>query len=211
MNALELKQKLKESDNHKTLLKIFGLSILVSLIIFPINYWFNPNIDPVVTEYPILLAFGFVAFVVMFALLIVGGLVSIMLLLDSYLLVSPRVLDSYGRFNAHSVLRDSEITNRMANGIHQTLKRLRLDDFTFQIDETRKGLQYQIDELKENDVRKDRHIARQNQEIFELKSQVTKLKNEKIEKLQTMNEKTHSTDITKNSSIDKDKKFEEDL
>lgn len=150
MNALELKQKIKSWDNNKAFFKVVALSVLITAVFFPFNLWLNPAVDPVVYEHPILLGFGFVAITLMFLVFFVGGIVFTMILLDSYLFLSPKVLDSYGRFNAHSVLRDSEVTNKMATGIHKTLKRLRLDDFTFQIDEVKKGLLFEINELKQD-------------------------------------------------------------
>jgi len=55
------------------------------------------------------------------------------------------------------------------------------------------------------------HIARQNRHDFDFDHRLKKIEQEKTEKLQTMNEKAHSTDIAENSAVDKDKKFEDDL
>lgn len=117
MNALELKNRIKTWDNNTTFLKLTAISILITGVIFPINLSLNPNVDPIVYEYPFLLGFGFVAFVLAVMVAFVCGSIFTLLILDSYLIFSPKILNSTRKTVSNLISKDEELLDRWADGI----------------------------------------------------------------------------------------------
>ena len=111
------------------------------------------------------------------------------------------------------------ISTNLKDTIRDVLTEIDPKKFDFTDETTKKALDLanqsyqkhdkQIERLTENDLRQDKAIARLIPMMLQLYWDNKRLV--KNEKLQTMNEKTHSRDITENSSLDKDKKFEDDL
>lgn len=152
MNALELKTRLKTWDNNKTLFKLTAISILITVVFFPINLLLNPNVDPIVYEYPFLLGFGFVAFVLMIMIAFAGGVTFTLMMLDSYLIFSPKVLDSIGKINSNTIWRDESFLNKMSFGIHTNVLKLSKKYNDPKIEELQQGSlrqQTEIDEIKQ--------------------------------------------------------------
>lgn len=156
ITALELKTKLEniEKFRFRKFFTIFG--ILPSLFTFPMNYFFNySHIDPVVRSSPIMLGFGFLAFIMVCLVLSVSGLIALHFSINRYLSTTPKILDAVGRFNINTILRDGYVLREMAKGIHKYLKEFRKEDFELQIQEVKdkneadkKELKNNIDEIK---------------------------------------------------------------
>lgn len=101
MNVIQIKNHIDDFDKHypfRKLVLLFGL--LPTAIFFPINFFFNPNVNPIVKNSPFLIGEGFLAFIAMFLVLSIGGLFVIRIAIDGYL--------AYGRFNARSMLADDQ-------------------------------------------------------------------------------------------------------
>ncbi len=180
MNALELKNRIKTWDNNKTLLKISGISILITMVFFPINLWLNPNVDPIVYEYPFLLGFGFVAFVLVIMMLIVFGGIFTIMMLDSYLFFSPKILDSTGKVVSNIISRDDELLDRWTDGILSRTAKInkKYDDPKFEeIQQGSLRQQTEIDELKQE----NKELRKDNKMFKEDYTRAFKIQNQKYE------------------------------
>lgn len=215
MNVLEIKQKIRQFDNKTTFVKLLAIATLFTAIIFPINLWLNPNVDPIVFTHPIFLGFGFVALVVAVMMVIVSGIILTLLVLDGYLTLSPRFLDSLGKINAFTLSRDESFLDRLSYGIHTRTLALSKNHNDPKVEELEQGSirqQKEIDELKqENESLKSLilpHIARQNRSNFDFNYRLKKVEFEKSEKIQTIGDKAQSNINGENTDL---KKFKEDL
>ena len=222
MNALALKQKVQQLDNSTTFFKLLGISVVLTAIVFPLNFWFNPLVDPVVHEVPILFGLGFVAFVAMFLTFIAGGLTLTVFVLNGYLFVSPKFLNVYDRANANSILRSEHVPREMAKNIYKHILELTKNDNDPRFEELEQKYQREKNELKQEITELKTeidglkrmifpHIARQNRNGFDITRRLTDLEQEKNEKIQTIGNKAQSENLSENAGVSKDNKFEEDL
>ena len=212
MNASELKQKLNGLDNNKDFYKTIIISLLITTIFFPLNLWLNPDVDPIIYEEPILLGFGFLAITLMFLVFFVGGIVFTIFLLDGYLFLNPKFLDSIGKFNSSTIWRDDSFLDKMSYGIHtRVLKQSKkyTDPKIEELEHTNLRQQKEIDELKNNQINEkdyNRIISEQRQEIFSLNRE-RKQDKELIKKLLSEQSKTETNE--KNSeTISKENQFD---
>ena len=212
MNASELKQKLNGLDNNKDFYKTIIISLLITTIFFPLNLWLNPDVDPIIYEEPILLGFGFLAITLTFLVFFVGGIVFTIFLLDGYLFLNPKFLDSIGKFNSSTIWRDDSFLDKMSYGIHtRVLKQSKkyTDPKIEELEHTNLRQQKEIDELKNNQINEkdyNRIISEQRQEIFSLNRE-RKQDKELIKKLLSEQSKTETNE--KNSeTISKENQFD---
>ena len=212
MNASELKQKLNGLDNNKDFYKTIIISLLITTIFFPLNLWLNPDVDPIIYEEPILLGFGFLAITLTFLVFFVGAIVFTIFLLDGYLFLNPKFLDSIGKFNSSTIWRDDSFLDKMSYGIHtRVLKQSKkyTDPKIEELEHTNLRQQKEIDELKNNQINEkdyNRIISEQRQEIFSLNRE-RKQDKELIKKLLSEQSKTETNE--KNSeTISKENQFD---
>lgn len=240
MNALELKNRIKTWDDNKTFLKITAISILITGVFFPINLSLNPNVDPIVYEHPFLLGFGFIAFVLVVMMAFVCGSIFTLLILDSYLIFSPKILNSTRKTVSNLISKDEDLLDRWTDGIlSRTAKsNQKYDDPKFEelekkyerqhtehlesIQEIKTELKTQNEKFNEKELEYNNIIGRQGQHIFGLHwvlrrvlRQNSKLVKENNELRQEKNEKLQTMNENTHSrditeNIDL-KKFKEDL
>ena len=228
ISALELKTKIEDLDKKTSLLKfIIRFGVIPALIAFPITYVLNPNIDPVVRNSPLLLGFGFFAFIAMFLTFAIGGLVMIHLAISSYL--------AYRRFNATSILVDDFVPRELAKRIDvHIFERLRTK-FEPIFDEIKAGLRHEISESKKEVIKelkteiqtiKDQALEREKQDMFViqqqwkiivkkdveidvLKKRVDVLEKKESEREQKISKKAHvNNNIENTKSLDDSNKIE---
>ena len=212
MNASELKQKLNGLDNNKDFYKTIIISLLITTIFFPLNLWLNPDVDPIIYEEPILLGFGFLAITLTFLVFFVGAIVFTIFLLDGYLFLNPKFLDSIGKFNSSTIWRDDSFLDKMSYGIHTRVleqSKKYTDPKIEELEHTNLRQQKEIDELKNNQINEkdyNRIISEQRQEIFSLNRE-RKQDKELIKKLLSEQSKTETNE--KNSeTISKENQFD---
>lgn len=225
MNALELKNRIKTWDNNTTLLKLTAISILITGIFFPINLSLNPNVDPIVYEYPFLLGFGFIAFVLVVMMAFVSGAIFTLMILDSYLIFSPKILDSTRKTVSNLISKDEDLLDRWTDGIlSRTAKsNQKYDDPKFEELESKyerfnndrnDNERFYINQnlrLKDELNKKDEKIHTLETKVSSLETRVDELERKENEKTHIVGDKFKSNNNSENTSVKKDNQFEEDL
>lgn len=224
MNAIQIKNHLDDFDKHYPFRKLFLLfGILPTAIFFPINFFFNPNINPIVKDSPIILGFGVLAFIAMFLVLSIGGLFLVRMSVEGYL--------AYGRFNANSMLVNDQAPREFSRRTEKYLFDGLRSRFEPIFEEIKVGLRREfnenrkesdklfMDEYKkvnlelqtERDLRKQEQIKNNQLEtkITNLELKVKSLEDWKSEQEQKISKKAHTQNNTENTkSLDDSNKIE---
>jgi len=223
-------ERVAEIPFWKFLLFFAVVPALGLLFLYP---FVNPTaVENLNYEHPAVRSMVLMVFTAMFLVLASGTLLVGIITLRILIKLNQSLHENSGKFIGKSLSTNDEFLRDLAFGLYHHLIQLiknhndpRFEELESKIDRqnqesiNRENLfmqQFKIQNLKYEQSERRRisaegYLKIEKEKNLKLEQENQELKKEKSEKLQTKNEKAHSRDITENSFVDKDKKFEEDL